>query len=153
QEKFTYFWRYESPFSQHYPVTFELDGMTFNCAEQYYMFKKADTFGDQRSIFNIMKSCSPIAQKSLGRKVAGFDRNKWDAISRQIVRKANFAKFSQNEELLQILLSTRGTTLVEASPKDALWGINLEADNYLVLKRNWWRGQNWLGEELTKLRD
>ncbi|ESO07578.1 hypothetical protein HELRODRAFT_151912, partial [Helobdella robusta] len=151
--RFTYFWRYESPFSQHYPVTFELDGMIFNCAEQYYMFKKAEHFDDTNSMLEIMKSCKPMEQKSIGRKVVGFDKEVWDKISRAVVRKGNYAKFSQNEELLQILLSTRGTTLVEASPKDALWGINLEADNYLVLKRNWWRGQNWLGEELTKLRD
>lgn len=39
-EKFTFFYRSHSPFSQWYPSEFVVDGLEFNCAEQYMMLKK-----------------------------------------------------------------------------------------------------------------
>ena len=38
----------------------------------------------------------------------------------RIVWRGNQAKFTQNPELLQLLLDTRGTTLAEASPTDCI---------------------------------
>lgn len=52
-----------------------------------------------------------------------------------------------------MLLATAGTTLVEASSSDTLWGIRLASDNPDALVRSRWRGANWLGETLTTLRD
>lgn len=40
-ENFVFFWRKESPFSQWHPAKFTIDGLTFNCAEQYMMYNKA----------------------------------------------------------------------------------------------------------------
>ena len=39
--KYEYFWRASSPFSQWYPCEFDMDGRTFNCAEQYMIYQKA----------------------------------------------------------------------------------------------------------------
>lgn len=39
--KYEYFWRASSPFSQWYPCEFDIDGRTFNCAEQYLIYQKA----------------------------------------------------------------------------------------------------------------
>ena len=38
-----------------------------------------------------------------------------------------YAKFSQNKKLRKILLSTMNKTLVEASPRDSIWGIGYNA--------------------------
>lgn len=62
-------------------------------------------------------------------------------------------QFRQNPELLEKLLETRGTTLVEASPRDCRWGIGLGEKNPKALNRKTWRGSNWLGEILTELRE
>lgn len=43
-----------------------------------------------------------------------------------VVVKGNIAKFSQNEKPLDFLLSTDDKILVEASPKDTVWGIGLD---------------------------
>ena len=42
-QKFTFFWRSESPFSQWHKSTFYVDGTKYNCAEQYMMHQKAGT--------------------------------------------------------------------------------------------------------------
>lgn len=62
-------------------------------------------------------------------------------------------QFKQNPELLVALLATKGTTLVEASPRDTIWGIGLSETNPKAQKRETWRGENLLGQILTEVRD
>ncbi|MNH98781.1 Swarming motility protein YbiA [compost metagenome] len=152
-EKFTYFYRSGSPFSQWYPCYFIVDEHTFNCAEQYMMYAKALLFRDEETAMQILRARTPREQKELGRKVSGFNDTGWNKHCRDIVYQGNREKFLQNEELLQLLLDTKGTTLVEASPTDRIWGVGLSEDDPRIRSRSSWRGSNWLGEVLTKLRD
>jgi ribA/ribD-fused uncharacterized protein len=152
-EKFTFFYRTESPFSQWHPADFEIGGVQYNCAEQYMMYRKAVLFGDQETAGKILTALTPREQKELGRRVRGFDKNQWEAQCRQFVYEANYAKFTQNPLLLETLLATKGTTLVEASPTDRIWGVGLEENDPRIKNRATWRGTNWLGEILTKLRE
>ena len=151
QEKFTFFWG--GIFSQWHPSSFQIDGVTYNTAEQYMMAEKARMFGDKLSEQKIMMMPDPKAQKALGRKVVGFVAEKWNASARDIVYKGNVAKFTQNPSLLKNLLDTRGTVLVEASPYDTIWGIGLAESDPRAKLRAQWKGLNWLGEVLTKVRD
>lgn len=152
-ERFTFFYRTESPFSQWHPADFEIGGVHYNCAEQYMMYRKAVLFGDEETVGKILTALTPREQKELGRRVRGFDKNQWEAQCRQFVYEANHAKFTQNPQLLEILLATKGTTLVEASPTDRIWGVGLEESDPRIRNRATWRGTNWLGEMLTKLRE
>jgi ribA/ribD-fused uncharacterized protein len=152
-EKFTFFWKAHSPFSQWHPATFEIKGITFNCAEQAMMYGKAILFGDHEIAEQILASTNPAHQKALGRKVRNFDKNLWERSCKRIVYKVNYAKFTQNQHLLRALLETKGTTLVEASPYDTIWGIGLDANHPDARDRSKWRGKNWLGEVLTQLRE
>ncbi|WP_019911164.1 NADAR family protein [Paenibacillus sp. HW567] len=152
-EQFTYFYRSASPFSQWYPCSFTVEGNLFDCAEQYMMYGKARLFKDEEIAKQILRARTPREQKELGRNVSGFDKAVWDKHCKEIVYQGNKEKFLQNEELLKILLGTKGTTLVEASPTDRIWGVGLAEDDCRIRSRATWRGTNWLGEILTNLRE
>lgn len=149
--EFTFFWA--GPFSQWARSPFKLEGKTFVTAEQYMMYKKAMLFGDTEIADRIMRTSDPKIQKSLGRKVKNFDAVKWNAVARQVVYDGNMAKFTQNQSKQAELLGTFGTTLVEASHVDFIWGIGLTADKADVTPPHLWPGTNWLGLTLTKVRD
>jgi ribA/ribD-fused uncharacterized protein len=150
---FTFFFTAASPFSQWHPCTFTGDGHAFCCAEQFMMHGKAVLFGDAKIAAQILAATDPKQHKALGRKVAGFDAARWRAAREGIVKAGNHAKFTQNPALLATLLATRGTTLVEASPFDRIWGIGLAATDPRASDPSKWRGQNLLGKILTELRD
>ena len=44
REKYTFFYTTSSPFSQFHPAEFTVDGITYNCAEQYMMHQKAGKY-------------------------------------------------------------------------------------------------------------
>ena len=71
----------------------------------------------------------------------------------EIVSTGNHSKFTQNADLKATLFATAGTTLVEASPYDRIWGVGLAEDDLRIRDRKKWRGQNRLGEILTQLRE
>ncbi|HEY4177538.1 MAG TPA: NADAR family protein [Kofleriaceae bacterium] len=150
---FTFFFTEAHPFSQWYPCAFTVDGDTFNCAEQFMMHGKAMLFGDAETAKKILAAGHPKQQKALGRKVTPFDDVKWKASRLAIVKAGSRAKYTQNKDLLDKLLATKGTTLVEASPFDRIWGIGMAASNPLATDPTKWRGQNLLGKILTELRD
>ena len=91
-ERFTFFFGKDSPFSQWHPARFAVDGVTYNCAEQYMMHQKAVLFGDEAMATKILKSADPKEHKALGRKVSNFDQDKWNEECRKIVKAGNLAK-------------------------------------------------------------
>jgi len=151
EERFTFFW--SGPFSQWHPSTFTIDDTIYVTAEQYMMAEKARLFRDEEIRQRILATTNPRDQKALGRKVRFFDADRWNESARDIVYRGNRAKFTTHRDLLAVLLDTEGTTIVEASPLDTIWGIGLAADSPDARDRTKWRGTNWLGEVLTQLRD
>lgn len=114
---------------------------------------KAELFGDQEIRKQILGCSDPKQIKALGRKVRGFDQAVWDKFKYAIVLNGNWCKFSQNRELREFLLSTGDSVLVEASPYDRIWGIQLSADAPEAQNPFGWRGENLLGFALMEVRD
>lgn len=139
--------------SQWAKSEFTIDDVTYNCCEQYMMAEKARVFGDHVVESNILASKNPSTQKALGRKVSGFDKDVWNSVCRGIVYEGNLARFSQNAELGRTLLDTGRRTLVEASPRDRIWGIGLGKNNPDAQVPSKWRGRNWLGIALMQVRE
>lgn len=153
KEKFEYFWQKHSVFSQWYPCSFVVDGIAYNCAEQYMMHQKAEIMGDEDSAEAIMTLDDPNEIKKRGRRVKNFNQDIWESCCQDIVRRGNMEKFLQNEELKQQLLWTYPKTLVEASPYDRIWGIGLSEDDPRAWNKLTWKGKNLLGEILTTVRE
>lgn len=151
EDKYEFF--YGGSFSQWLICDFSVDGIRYNCAEQYMMHMKAIFFNDGVSANKIMKARHPREQKALGRTVKNFVKEKWDGVSRDFVYKGNYAKFQQNKGLLYALSKAKDKIIVEASPTDQIWGIGLSTDDDRRFDPEQWRGTNWLGEVLMKVRD
>ena len=151
--EYTFFFGPESPFSQWHWSEFMVGEQVFVCAEQFMMHGKAILFGDTEVAAELFTKSHPRDHKALGRKVKGFDDKIWKREREGIVMAGNRAKFTQNPALLDALMATRGTELVEASPYDKIWGIGLAASDPRANDATKWKGQNLLGKILTKLRD
>jgi ribA/ribD-fused uncharacterized protein len=129
-----------------------IDGIQYNCCEQYMMHQKALTFGDTETAELVMKTENPKDQKALGRQVKNFDKAKWDTVSIGIVFKGNYAKFNQNVELGDELLATGNKILVEASPYDTIWGIGMGEKEPGINDPANWKGLNLLGWSIMLVR-
>ena len=129
--------------------------ITFPTAERWMMLQKALLFNDIAVAYEIMAvsgtTQSKMAQiKALGRKVQNFNDATWAANRERIVLEGNLLKFRQNEELREKLLATGDKTIVEASPRDRIWGIGFGERNALNQKERW--GLNLLGKALEETR-
>ncbi len=150
-DKYVFFWN--GIYSQWYPAKMTIDGKEFNCCEQWMMWSKAMLFKDYATAQEIMEAEFPSHQKALGREVVGFDRNVWDSACLSIVYSGNLAKFSQNLDLKEELLSTGDKVIVEASPYDKIWGIGMaEYDSGVEDPKNW-KGLNLLGQAIMYVRN
>ena len=161
RDDFVFFWGHtdrkedvnKSCLSQWYMCSFVVDNVSYNCAEQFMMAEKARIFGDDDTWQQIMASYDPMTIKKLGRKVRNFNAYVWKKNCQQIVKRGNLAKFSQNQKLLEYLLGTGDKILVEASPKDTIWGIGLAEDASEASNPRLWQGENLLGFALMEVRD
>lgn len=136
--------------SQWYPANFEFGGYTFTNAEMAMMSAKAIIFKDEAALEKILVSSSPKEAKSLGRSVKNYDEKIWQERRYSVVLQNTIAKFEQNPELKDFLLTTGDRTLIEASPYDGIWGVKLPPTHVNVFKPSKWKGLNLLGFALTE---
>ncbi len=162
KQKFLFFWGHQkkksgelgqSCLSQWWSAKFVVDEVEYFSAEHYMMAEKARLFKDDKNLTNIIGAKSPAQAKQFGREVVGFREDEWVKNRYEIVKRGNMAKFSQNADLKEFLLSTKNRILVEASPVDTIWGIGLPKDNDHVENPLKWRGLNLLGFALMEVRD
>jgi ribA/ribD-fused uncharacterized protein len=139
--------------SQWWPAPFVVDGVTYPTAEHWMMAGKARLFDDPTGLANVLAAGSPDAAKAAGRKVQGFDEQRWIAARYLLVVAGNLAKFIQHPDPRRFLLNTGERVLVEASPYDRVWGIGLATTNRNVQNPSQWRGLNLLGFALMDVRD
>ena len=129
---------------------FLVEGMVYTTAEHYMMAQKAKLFDDKEMFARIVGAPGPKEAKALGRKVSGFEEDRWLKARTQIVVDGNFHKFYQHPLLRDYLLDTEDQVLVEASPRDRIWGIGMGARHVAARDPHQWRGQNLLGFALME---
>lgn len=177
-KEYTFFFHLTSPFSNFHPSKFEYKDLTFISNEQFMMYSKAKTFKDEVTAQKIIDmNNQPLIKdfiegkysredivkdkvladqwnklmmrtKSLGKDVTPYDDTVWSNRRAKVVLFGARLKFSQNEDLKQILLATGDTYMVEASRYDKIWGIGLSADDARKIPEHKWPGLNLLGKDL-----
>ncbi|PPQ70949.1 hypothetical protein CVT26_014253 [Gymnopilus dilepis] len=172
KDDYVFFWKtnevhgwgsqwYPSPFTAKITITegSPAEEVTFETAEHWMMVQKALLFKDSaiaREILSVpgTSQADMTRVKALGRQVAGFDEQTWVDAREGIVLEGNWRKFQGkgNEELREMLLGTGDRRIVEASPRDRIWGIGFGEKNALKQMDRW--GLNLLGKalEITRAR-
>ncbi|HET9173268.1 MAG TPA: NADAR family protein [Actinospica sp.] len=139
--------------SQWWPCRFTVEGVEYASAEHWMMAGKASLFGDSDALAKILAARTPAEAKASGRLVRAFEEAAWEAARFELVVAGNVAKFGQDAGMLEFLLATRGRVLVEASPRDRVWGIGLSAQHEDATSPAKWRGLNLLGFALMEARE
>lgn len=145
------FFTQASPFSNFCKSPFVKDGVGYSCGEQYIQAQKALIFDDDVAHRKIMRTASPFEMKKEGKRLRNYVGQVWEKEAEGVAYDACLAKFSQNHELKDALLSTQDKQIGEAS-LDPYWGIERSLNDATVLNCQTWSGQNILGKVLMRVR-
>lgn len=139
--------------SQWFLRPFDVDGVVYASAEHFMMAEKARLFGDREALARVLVCKTPAEAKKIGREVRGYDDQRWGAARLEAVVRGNLAKFGAHEDMLRVLLGTGEKVIVEAAPRDRIWGIGMGASNPDARLPARWRGRNLLGFALVEARE
>jgi ribA/ribD-fused uncharacterized protein len=122
-----------------------LDGKLWPTSEHYfqamkfigpnsYVQEKIRTTPSPRDVFTLANGRTGTYKHLI--------RPDWDSVKDTIMYQVVFCKFSQDEQLKKLLVSTAPRKLIEASPVDPYWGYGSDK-----------KGKNMLGKTLMQVRD
>lgn len=100
-----------------YPI--KLAGKIWPTSEHYFQAQK---FEDKAYQEKIRKVSSPMKSAELGRSRKVKIKRNWDKIRDNIMYDAVLAKFTQHNELKELLLKTEDAFLIEHTVNDNYWG-------------------------------
>ena len=138
--------------------------LRFRTAEHDLMYRKAQLFGDEKCMAEILKAESPAEAKKIGRRVSPFDERTWRLFRYKALYKALLAKFQQSPRLAELLLKTEDRFIVEAADYDLIFGIGIREyssdsgrgcklkTEYFDIAPKYWDGENLLGIALMEVR-
>lgn len=138
--------------SNWYPSIFYVDGIEYSSVEQFLMYKKAVTFGDNDIAIQILETDDPDEIKKLGRSVKDYIDSLWAGMRQMILYKGLLAKFQQNEKLKKKLVNTGNALLAECSKSDKIYGIGISLYDEQRYYPARWQGLNILGFTLMNVR-
>ena len=141
------------PLSNFSIAPFTINGVTYNCVEQWYQSEKAKYFGDQNAYRLIMQSKSPKWQKYYGERLRWYDEQTWKQVADNVVETGIRAKAEQNDNFKAFLKDTGSAIVGEATKFDCYWGIGIDLYDQNICDLSRWYGENRMGKILMKVRD
>lgn len=142
----------DSRFSNHYRSDFEVEGLVYKSIEQYLAHNRAKIM-DRK---DLEERAVTLEDPAEAKRILNLLREephqeKWEERRREVLFNGLMAKFSQNDELKEYLLSSQDRLLGEAS-LNRTWGIGLTLSNRAKLNHRLWRGDNLQGNTLMEVR-
>jgi len=125
-------------FSNFYRARIFLKGRQWPTTEHYFQAQK---FAGTPREEEIRLAKTPRLAADLGRSRKHQLRPDWERVKDAVMREAVLAKFSQHDDLKQVLLDTRDAKIVERTVKDSYWGDGGDGS-----------GRNMLGKILMSVR-
>lgn len=107
-------------------------------SEHYFQAMKFQSKADQEEI---RQANSPMLAAKMGRDRKRTLRRDWESAKVNVMREALLAKFTQHEDLRQLLLNTGDAKIIEHTANDDYWGDGGDG-----------LGKNMLGRLLSELR-
>ncbi len=126
-------------FSNFAAFPIKLQGKRWPTSEHYFQAQKFKDTGHREET---RKAKTPMIAARLGRDRKKKLRRDWESVKDNIMRDAVLAKFSQHQELRDVLLATGEAKLVEHTTNDGYWGDGGDGS-----------GKNMLGRILMQVRD
>jgi hypothetical protein len=121
------------------PYPIKLGGRTWPTSEHYFQARKFESPEDQEAV---RQARTPMLAARMGRDRKRKLRRDWESIKVSVMREAVRAKFTQHEDLSQLLLDTGDARLIEHTDQDDYWGDGGDGS-----------GKNMLGRILMEIRE
>ena len=125
-----------SNFSKH-PMTIE--SKEWMTVEHYFQAQKFLSDADQEAV-RLAKS--PMDAKNIGNERDRHLRDDWELVKDDVMRRAVRQKFTEHQDIREVLLSTGDHLLIENAPNDYYWGCGANGT-----------GKNMLGQILVEVRE
>ena len=105
-----------SNFSRH---EVEIDGSVWPTSEHFFQAQK---FLERSDIQAVRDAPTPFEAAKIGRQRERSFRGDWEKVKDEVMYRLLMAKFTQHQELREVLCSTNGAVLVEHTENDCYWG-------------------------------
>ncbi|CAN5737120.1 NADAR family protein [soil metagenome] len=126
-------------FSNFSPHPIRLKGKIWPTSEHYFQAQKFAGTPDEEEV---RRAKSPMIAARMGRSRKRPLRKDWESAKDRIMHEAVLAKFSQHDDLQEVLLDTGDAEIVEHTENDAYWGDGGDGG-----------GKNRLGQILMRVRN
>ena len=94
-----------TPLSNFFKCDLTVNGQKYNCVEQFVQSRKAEILNADATAQRILLTSDPVDQKALTRTLDDH-KHIWNKVAESEVKPAIYAKFTQNADLLNYLIST-----------------------------------------------
>jgi ribA/ribD-fused uncharacterized protein len=126
-------------FSNFSPHPIMLKGKRWPTSEHYFQAQKFAGTPDEEEV---RQAKSPMIAARMGRSRKRPLRKDWESVKDSIMPEAVLAKFTQHDDLREVLLGTGESEIVEHTSKDRYWGDGGDGS-----------GRNMLGVILMRVRE
>jgi ribA/ribD-fused uncharacterized protein len=140
-------------FSHFHAALIVVEGEKWPTVEHYYQAQKsldrlyhhairnAPTPGAAKRLTAPPAGPRRVSKRSWFRKHGVSPRSDWHEVKLEIMRRGDWAKFTQHSDLTERLLATGEAELIEDSPSEPFWGTDSGGS-----------GLNWAGRVLMEIR-